>query len=370
MHTHPNNRQSTMNNEPTSYTCRHIYTIGRRCGSPCLRGEEFCYYHHTNRPRPPMAGSDQFFAGPDTFEIASFEDHPAIQLTLLEIARRIANNTIDLKRATKLIDACNSASLNLTREARASIARVPSPAPRSRTNQQRTTKNEERQHLPSPQPIEIVQDVTFSPTLGPLAPVLEHGLPEPEEEQEPSLASRIYSWLDSPPPPEPVPLEKRPYDFDTLQLLRRTLATTTNPETADRIRKALEEEALLPGHNLHIQACIDDSGSPMSGSPDVGLLPPPSPKPGRPMPHTPRLIPEKQKAFDRRPPQGPPDFPTSFLRLAIKRTLHCTRQIHRRELTASQAHSSRIELHRPEQRASAPRERTPPSHSPNGSLPL
>jgi hypothetical protein len=228
--------------------------------------------------------------------------------------------------------------------------------------------------LPQPIPIaqaaEIVQDVILSPTLGPIAPILEYGLPEPEEEQEPSLASRIYSWLDAPPPPAPVELEKRPYDFDTLQLLRRTLATTTNPETAARIRKALEEEALLPGHNLHIQACIDDSGSPMSGSPDVGLLPPPSPKPGRPMPHTPRLIPEKQKAFDRRPPQGPPDFPTSFLRLAIKRTLHCTRQIHRRELTASQAHSSRIELHRPEQRASAPRERTPPSHSPNGSLPL
>jgi hypothetical protein len=29
--------------------CRHTLATGRRCGSPCLRGEHFCYYHHTNR---------------------------------------------------------------------------------------------------------------------------------------------------------------------------------------------------------------------------------------------------------------------------------------------------------------------------------
>jgi 2,3-bisphosphoglycerate-independent phosphoglycerate mutase len=27
------------------YQCRHIFTDGRRCASPCLRQEEFCYYH-------------------------------------------------------------------------------------------------------------------------------------------------------------------------------------------------------------------------------------------------------------------------------------------------------------------------------------
>jgi hypothetical protein len=140
--------------------------------------------------------------------------------------------------------------------------------------------------LPRPIPItqatEIVQDVTFSPTLGPLAPILEYGLPESEseseEETEPSLAQIIDAWIKSPPEPEPVPLEKRPYDFETLQLLRRTLATTENPETAARIRKALEEEALIPGHNLHIQACIETTaelgaGAPGQVPPDLGLLP-------------------------------------------------------------------------------------------------
>jgi len=33
--------------------CRHILPAGRRCGSPALRGEQFCYYHHSALPRPP-----------------------------------------------------------------------------------------------------------------------------------------------------------------------------------------------------------------------------------------------------------------------------------------------------------------------------
>ncbi len=35
--------------EPKRYQCRHIFTDGHRCGSPCLRHEDFCYYHHTTR---------------------------------------------------------------------------------------------------------------------------------------------------------------------------------------------------------------------------------------------------------------------------------------------------------------------------------
>jgi hypothetical protein len=37
------------------YLCRHINTSGRRCGSPALRGEQFCYYHHPNRRPGPLA---------------------------------------------------------------------------------------------------------------------------------------------------------------------------------------------------------------------------------------------------------------------------------------------------------------------------
>ena len=33
----------------TRYNCRHILTDGRRCASFSLRGEFFCFYHHTTR---------------------------------------------------------------------------------------------------------------------------------------------------------------------------------------------------------------------------------------------------------------------------------------------------------------------------------
>ena len=47
---------STTETQPKRYQCRHIHTQGHRCGSPALRGELFCYYHHTTRkPAPKLA---------------------------------------------------------------------------------------------------------------------------------------------------------------------------------------------------------------------------------------------------------------------------------------------------------------------------
>ena len=50
--------EPTATAEPTETTikrflCRHIHTSGSRCGSPALRGESFCYYHHTTRRPAP-----------------------------------------------------------------------------------------------------------------------------------------------------------------------------------------------------------------------------------------------------------------------------------------------------------------------------
>jgi hypothetical protein len=35
------------------YRCRHIHAAGHQCGSPALRNEHFCYYHHTPLPGTP-----------------------------------------------------------------------------------------------------------------------------------------------------------------------------------------------------------------------------------------------------------------------------------------------------------------------------
>jgi hypothetical protein len=130
-----------MSDTTKRYQCRHIFTDGRRCGSPCLKQEEFCYYHHTTR-RP--AGNTRG-RGPEQaeFDISIPEDRSAIQSAIGEVLRRIARNEIDPKRAGLLLYGLQIASLN--------IARATEPA-----------------RDPAP-----VEEITADPELGTLAPAAE-----------------------------------------------------------------------------------------------------------------------------------------------------------------------------------------------------
>jgi hypothetical protein len=132
------------------YLCRHIHTAGHRCGSPSLRGENFCYYHHASRPqRRP----DHDYIHPNsTFDLPSFEDRLSIQLALGELARRICQNQIDHDRARLLLRAIRIASINLPRE------------PRLKTE---------------PKAIPQVEEIELDSTHGPIAPVAE--VPAKEE---------------------------------------------------------------------------------------------------------------------------------------------------------------------------------------------
>ncbi|MCU1322529.1 MAG: hypothetical protein JWM43_2178 [Acidobacteriaceae bacterium] len=100
---------------PPRFQCRHIHTQGHRCGSPTLRGELFCYYHHTTRrPISRQAMLDRAIEGPDaTFTLAMSEDRHALQSTLIELLQRIAEKRIDTKRAKLLLYGLQIASANL-----------------------------------------------------------------------------------------------------------------------------------------------------------------------------------------------------------------------------------------------------------------
>src|SRR5271170_786111 len=125
------------------YQCRHIFTDGRRCASPCLRQEEFCYYHHTTRK--PIANPHQRRSRRSTFHLPLPEDRSAIQSSIGEVLQRIASNDIDPRRAGLLLYGLQIASLNLPKQ----------------RNTQRNAK---------PEPVETVQEITIDPTLGILAP--------------------------------------------------------------------------------------------------------------------------------------------------------------------------------------------------------
>jgi hypothetical protein len=105
--------QATTPAEIKRYQCRHIFTDGHRCGSPCLRHEEFCYYHHTTRR--PIENPRERRNRQAQFDLPLPEDRAAIQLSIGEVLRRIANNEIDSKRAGLLLYGLQIASLNLPR---------------------------------------------------------------------------------------------------------------------------------------------------------------------------------------------------------------------------------------------------------------
>jgi hypothetical protein len=129
------------------YQCRHIFTDGHRCGSPCLRGEDLCYYHHTTRK--PVVDPEQRRGRRSTFDLPLPEDRSAIQHSIGEVLRRIASNDIDPRRAGLLLYGLQIASLNL-----------PKPA---------------THHNARPEPVEIVEEITTHPELGILAPRAEVG---------------------------------------------------------------------------------------------------------------------------------------------------------------------------------------------------
>jgi hypothetical protein len=165
---------STEPDEETLYQCRHILTDGRRCGSPSLRKEHFCYYHHKIRRPVPIRELEARRGMQGVFELPNPEDRSAIQHAIGQVLQRIAANELDPRRAGLLLYGLQIASLNLLK------------------NDQKVI------------PEAYVEEIVMDPELGELAPQTEftenHGRkgsvaklleklqrerPQPEERQEP-----------------------------------------------------------------------------------------------------------------------------------------------------------------------------------------
>ncbi len=155
---------------PRRFQCRHIFTAGHRCGSPCLRGEDFCYYHHNTRGRRALRTNAQtidlsqgeFRASP--FTLPNPEDRSAIQLSIGEILDRLASNELDPRRAGLLLYGLQIASINL---------------PQTR---------------PATAPPEPVEDTVTHPDLGTVALAAEI-LPGDDSKSPSSLFSYLFQQL-------------------------------------------------------------------------------------------------------------------------------------------------------------------------------
>jgi hypothetical protein len=97
------------------FHCRHVFTSGHRCGSPALRQEHFCFYHHN--ARKPTAerhqAAEQSSRRRAAFTLPSPEDRSAVQAAIGQVLVRLANNELDARRAGLLLYGLQIASLNL-----------------------------------------------------------------------------------------------------------------------------------------------------------------------------------------------------------------------------------------------------------------
>lgn len=107
------------NDQPSNLCqCHHIFPDDTRCGSPRMRDEQFCYYHHDSR-RPVVRSHDRI-ARRSTFSLFTPTSPNSLLESLGEVMARIAANDIDPRRAGLLLYALQLASTTLrsTRESR------------------------------------------------------------------------------------------------------------------------------------------------------------------------------------------------------------------------------------------------------------
>jgi len=93
--------------------CEHIKTNGIRCGSPALRGEPFCYFHHRARRDFPRRPEPVPVVAAPALDIPFPEDADAIQYALGKVMYGLLNGMIDHKTAGLMLYALQTASGNL-----------------------------------------------------------------------------------------------------------------------------------------------------------------------------------------------------------------------------------------------------------------
>jgi hypothetical protein len=92
----------------TPKSCTHIKVSGIRCGSPALRGEQFCYFHQRMLRTVKFPASRVHYT-------ALLEDEESIQASLMEVVNALLRGTIELKRAELILRALNTAVRNIRR---------------------------------------------------------------------------------------------------------------------------------------------------------------------------------------------------------------------------------------------------------------
>jgi len=98
-------------------TCGHRKADGILCGSPALRGKQFCYFHQRDHQRQQHAARVLRRSDPLRPNAPLPKTPFDMQITLYELMNAIAGDRISLRRAGKLLVALQQTSASLRKPA-------------------------------------------------------------------------------------------------------------------------------------------------------------------------------------------------------------------------------------------------------------
>jgi len=95
--------------------CDHLKDDGVPCGSPALRGKKLCFFHHREQQRQRYVERILRCNDPLRPTAPLPKNLPEMQLRLYDVMTAIADDSIHLRRAGKLLYALQERSASLRR---------------------------------------------------------------------------------------------------------------------------------------------------------------------------------------------------------------------------------------------------------------
>ncbi len=166
---------------PARRRCRHIFTAGNQCGSPCLRKEQFCYYHHTTRR--PVADPITRVGRDFVYNLPNPEDRASILAALAQVMQAVARQNVDPRTAGLLLYSLQIALCALPKEPSMS-------QPQSRTISAAASRTSTRNAVPAKRmpALPPVDEIFVDETHGLIAP--EAWLVEEDDDEEEAAPPR------------------------------------------------------------------------------------------------------------------------------------------------------------------------------------
>ncbi len=93
--------------------CEYLKPNGEFCGSPALRGRDYCYWHLTSVARRLRAEKQVATADPAPLELPPLEDANSVQLAIMMVIDAMLRNRLGPRMSGQLLYALQLASCNL-----------------------------------------------------------------------------------------------------------------------------------------------------------------------------------------------------------------------------------------------------------------